>query len=406
MAITESERDLHCRLQTSFAATDSLREQWDNAVIRLGGSIYMSYDWCRTWWEFYGTGKELRIFLFTSADKIVGILPLYIDSLGWGPLRFGVARLVGANIPPKVFDPAIDEEFSEKIFDAVLSQLFREDKCDLLSLGPVSSLHQSSERLEAACAARKDLVAHCRSEPDGVHTIFWLPQSMEDYFDGLSKNERKNRRKYELRLLSKEFTAKVDIVSDPARVEEEFDHFVQQHTLHWVNQGKPGHFGAWPRATEFNRALVRAHGKLGRMRFIRILANDQVIANQYTFAFGNSYWWELPARAVGQEWERFSLGPTGIVTMIAAAINEGKARLEGGLAHYDYKLRLGAKEYAVKKLRVLANRSGSARRMRVYELCRLVLSYGYHKVWYRRVSPVLPKALRGPLWTAWLRLDF
>ena len=366
----------------------------------------MSYDWCRVWWEFYGAGKELRVFLFTLGDKVVGILPLYIDSLGWGPLRIRVARLVGANIPPKVFDPAIDETFAEEIFEAVLVRLFREDKCDLLSLGPVSDLHKPSERLEAACAARNDLVAECRSVPDGVHTIFWLPSSLEEYFNSLSKNERKNRRKYELRLLGKEFTARVDVLSDPAKVEEEFNQFVQQHTLHWLAQGKPGHFGAWPRATEFNRALVRAHGKLGRMRFIRILANDQVIASQYTFAFGNSYWWELPARAVGQEWERFSLGPTGIVTMIAAAINEGRPRLEGGLAHYDYKLRLGAKEYGVKRLRVLANRSGSARRMQIFSLFRLVLLYGYQKVFYRRVSPLLPKALKGPLWTSWLRLDF
>src|ERR1035437_3792774 len=157
MALTESDHDLQCRLETSFATTDSLREEWDNAVIRLGGSIYMSYDWVRTWWEFYGAGKELRIFLFSSASKIVGILPLYIDSLGWGPLRFGVARLVGANIPPKVFDPAIDEEFSEKIFEAVLVQLFQEDECDLLSLGPISELHKSGLQLPGVCRIRADL---------------------------------------------------------------------------------------------------------------------------------------------------------------------------------------------------------------------------------------------------------
>src|ERR1039457_352731 len=86
---------LKCTQETSFEALQHLRGHWDDAVIRLGGSIYMSYDWARTWWEFYGAGKELRIFLFTSADRVVGILPLYIDSLGWGPLRFRVARLVG-----------------------------------------------------------------------------------------------------------------------------------------------------------------------------------------------------------------------------------------------------------------------------------------------------------------------
>src|ERR1035441_9174106 len=100
--MVDSKDHLKCRFETAFEGLEPFRSCWDDAVIRLGGSIYMSYDWCRTWWQFYGQGKELRIFLFTSADRVVGILPLYIDSLGWGPLRFRVARLVGANIPPKV----------------------------------------------------------------------------------------------------------------------------------------------------------------------------------------------------------------------------------------------------------------------------------------------------------------
>jgi CelD/BcsL family acetyltransferase involved in cellulose biosynthesis len=229
---------------------------------------------------------------------------------------------------------------------------------------------------------------------------------MEHYFASLSKNERKNRRKYELRLLKKEYEAKVEVLSDPAKVQEEYEQFVRQHTLHWRAQGKPGHFGAWPKATEYNRALVKAQGWLGRLRFVRILANGQVVANQYAFAFGSSYSWELPARAVGPEWERFSLGPTGIVTMIEAAISEGKTRLEGGMAHYDYKVRLGAREYPVKRIRVVRNRCSSRVRAAIFGLIRLGLRYGYHKIWYRRVAPHLPGALKRPQWNFWLRLDF
>src|SRR5204862_8222110 len=51
------------------------------------------------------------------------------------------------------------------------------------------------------------------------------------------------------------------------------------------------------------------------------------------------------SRSIGESWERFSLGPTGIVNMISSAMEEKLARIEGGLAHYDYKLRLNAKEY-------------------------------------------------------------
>lgn len=406
MQVREPLSELKCRIETTFESVENLRAIWDEAVIRLGGTIYMSFDWARIWWEFYGGGKELRIFLFTAGEEVVGIVPLYIDCLGRWPIRFRVARLVGANIPPKVFDPPMNESWAEEMFGSVLAQLFEKDGCDLLSFGPVSVLHQATEQLPQACAAKAQFVVAPEIVTDGVHSIFWLPKSMEQYFEGLSKNERKNRRKYELRLLNKECPAKVEVVSDPGAVEKQFEEFVAQHTLHWREQGKPGHFGSWPKATEFNRALVKAHGRLGRMRFIRILAGDKVVSNQYTFAFGKSYVWELPARAVGQEWERFSLGPTGIVTMIGVAIGEGKSRLEGGLAHYEYKLRLGAKEHSVRRVRVVANRFGSRMRVLLFSTLRLCLLYGYHKIWYRRITPHLPAAFRKPQWNLWLRFDF
>jgi CelD/BcsL family acetyltransferase involved in cellulose biosynthesis len=405
MARTEADQDLLCKVETSFAATDSLREVWDNAVIRLGGSIYMSYDWCRTWWQFYGQGKELRIFLFTSADKVVGILPLYIDSLGWGPLRFRVARLLGANIPPKVFEPAIDETFAERMFEAVLGRLFQTDKCDLLSLGPVSELHEPTGKLPGVCRLRRDLVARCRATAGEVHTVFWLPPTMDEYFEGLSKTERK-KRKYELRLLQKECDIKVDVLKDGRGLDEEFSRFVSQHTAQWNAEGKAGHFGAWPKGREFNQALVKAQGALGRVRFVRIIADGQVVSNQYVFAFGDSWYWELPARAMGREWERLSLGPAGLITTIESAIQEGKRRLEGGIGHYEYKVKLGAKEHKLLRIHALANRPATRLRMLLFTALRTCLVYGYHKIWYRRIAPHLPDAAQHPQWTLSLRLDF
>src|ERR1035437_1242609 len=353
---------LRCKLETSLHGLDDLRMEWDDAVVRLGGSIYMSYDWVRTWWEFYGAGRALRIFLFSSADKVVGILPLYIDSLGWGPLRFRVARLVGANIPPKVFDPAIDETFAEKIFEAVLVQLFQEDKCDLLSLGPVSELHKSTAQLAGVCRLRTDLVAQCRTKVEGVHSVFCLPPTMDEYFEGLSKSERK-KRKYEIRLLRKECDVSVDVLKDPRALDVEFERFATQHTAQWEAEGKAGHFVAWPKGREFNQALVRAHAPLGRVRFVRIIAGGEVVSNQYVFAFGDSWYWELPGRAMGQQWERLSLGPAGLITTVEAAIQEGKRRLEGGIGHYEYKVKLGAKEHKLLRVRVLANGLGSRLRL-------------------------------------------
>lgn len=393
-----------CKVAATFAELSLNREAWDEAVLLLGGNIYGSYDWLKTWIEFYGEGKQLRLFVCSTGERIVAILPVYIDDIGFGPFKFRVARLVGANIPPKAYALTIEAAHVDSVCDAVLKQLFEADGCDVLSLGPIGELQQAMEPWRQSCK-RNPLVGRLQTLKN-VHTIFWTPESMDKYYEGLSKHEKKNRRKYELRMLAKEYDVKVDILTDPAQSEEGFDKFAKQHAEQWHEERKPGHFGSWPKALEYNRALVRAHARLGRMRFIRILANNEVIANQYTFAFGDAYTWELPSRAVDPKWSRFSLGPTAIVTMIECALKEGKKSIEGGLAHYDYKLRLGAKEYSANVLRITSSRPRSLKLLRVFGLLRRIADIVYRKVWYRRVAPKLPKFFWRPQPMWWLRLDF
>src|SRR3954469_15641484 len=292
---------LTCRVLRSFADLDHLRIAWDEACLKARGSVYMTYDWLRVWWQFYGEGAELRLFVFFAGQNIEAIAPLYIATLGWG-VRFRVARLVGSNVPPKVFDPPVPEWCATKVMGQVLDQLFKEDAVDLLSLGPISELQPVVKHVNASCSER----AHLVTAPEvvkGVYTVFQVPATMDDYYTSLSKNERKNRRKYELRLLKKEFETQVQMESNPEKVADEFERFAVQHAEQWAAEGKTGHFGAWPRALDYNRALVKAQGQAGRLRFIRILANGTVIANQYTFVFGNRYFWELPSRVVDPKWE-------------------------------------------------------------------------------------------------------
>lgn len=390
---------------SDFASIENLRQKWDDAVIAMGSSIYLSYDWSRTWWEFYGAGKELRIFLFFAGDRIVGILPLYIDRLGFGPLKFSVARLVGANIPPKAFNPPVHPDWAERIFEAVLTQLIERDACDVVSFGPLSEEQTTAKALETVARRQTRLVSGVDLLSEGVVSVFHLPKSLEAYFESLDKDERK-KRKYELRLLRRERQTTEDVLSAPERVDAEFDDFARQHAAQWQDKGKLGHFGSWPKALEYNRALVRTQGKLGRARFVRILSGKEVVSSQYAFAFGNSIYWELPARVIGPNWQRFSLGPAGFFALVDAAIKEGKTRVEGGLGNYDYKQKLNAREFATYIVRIVGRAPRSRIRARLFLWLRSALLIAYYKIWYARVSPRLPAPMRKPIWAFWLRLDF
>jgi hypothetical protein len=387
----------------SFDELDHLRDTWDEVVLRTSGSIYMTYDWVRVWWMFYGESAKLKLFLFYAAERLVAIVPIYIDTLGWGPFRLRVARLVGSNIPPKVFNPPVPCPCAEDVLGEVVRQTMGAG-CDLLSFGPVCESQGWAVHFHAVCTDGSHKVVQRESEY-GVHSVFELPKTVEEYYAALSANERKNRRYY-LRLLKKEYDTCVETISDPTYVVEEFDRFSQQHKRQWVAQGQSGHFGGWPRALEYNRSLVEAQGKLGRVRFIKLLANGEVISNHYTFAFGDRYFWELPARAVDPKWDRLSLGNTAVTTKVTQAIAEGIHQMEAGLAHYDYKVRLGATEYPVLTFRVVAAGILARARFALFSLVRACVCTVYHKIWYRRVMPKLAPFFIRPQWRWWLRLDF
>jgi hypothetical protein len=345
------------------------------------------------------------VFFCYADEKLLGIMPFYIDRIGLKPLQFSVARFLGSNIPPKTFNPAIHPICAEFLFDGILSQLLEQDHCDLLSLGPVSETCGFVKSFESAARKRTALCARIALAREGVHTLFNLPKTLDEFFDGMEKDERK-KRKYEMRLLAKEQSIVRDVISAPEKVEAEFESFASLHVSQWFDKGKLGHFGSWPSGRQYNLALVQALAKLGRVRFVRILAEGEVISSQFAFVFGDSWYWELPARVTDRKWNRFSLGTTGFFGLAEAAIKEGKASIEGGIAHYDYKRKLGGTEYGLDVLRVVANRSGSRLRSWLYRCLRRCLQVAYYKIWYGRVSPRLPAAFRRPIWSFWLRLDF
>ncbi len=402
----EPSAPVHLVVADSFETAGLDAAEWNRAVECLGGPVYMTWHWLRTWWQFYGERDLLRIFVFRRGGDIVGLLPFYVSHLGFGPLGVQVARLVGANIPPKVFDPPLASGVGRACLEWAVAVLTARDGCDLVSIGPVSAAWVETHQPEGdAPGLVPGLIVQRRAA--GVYTVFELPESLDAWLGSLEKGEQK-RRAYDLRRLRKDHPLRIEMIREPlAAVQAAFERFVEQHTRQWQAEGQPGHFGAWPRALEYHRALLPAMVAEGRARLMEIWAGDELVAGQYAFAHGDRWFWELPSRAIGEQWNRYSLGPTALVVMFGEAIAEGVRRVEGGLGHYDYKLRLGAREYPVYNL-WFRRPGGAGLRVRLgcllglQEALRLVL----HKVWYRRVQPRLPPRWRRSQSRLWLRHDF
>lgn len=396
---------LTVRVFTRFEDCPVTPAEWDEAVARLGGPIYQTFDWLQTWWELYGRDRQLRLFVFQTADQTVGILPFYLETFGWGPLKTTVVRLVGANIPPKTFNPPVTPEYAPAVLAGAVRHLFRADGCDLLALGPVSDAWPGSHACRRLAEQEDCLrwVSSCRYAPHGVQTWFSLPATFEEYLKSLGSTERKNRLK-RMRHLEKGRQVTTDMVADPGLVEQEFDTFVRQHARQWQAVGKGGHFTAWPQGEVYNRAQVKAQARHGRVRFFRMLVDGQVVCRRYTFLLGSTLYSELPAREVGEPWDKLGIGGISLLKFNEQVIHLGITGVDSGLGDYEHKANLGGQRIPAGVWRI-TGRGLRARRARIF----LGLAQGGrflgHKLWYRRILPRLPRRFERAQSLWWLRFN-
>ena len=395
-----------CEVIDSYNHIDqALEKEWDELVIATRGSIYLTCAWSRIWWEFYGKAKTLRIFLYRCNGKLVGVMPIYIENIRIGLVKIRAARLVGAYNPPRVFDVPIIKEYAADVCNNLARHLTGHDRCDLISIGPVSDECEAKEALFAAFEKKTDKPGIVRNAPFGVYTHFDLPDTFDVYMKSLSKSERSNRRYYE-KLLAKEHDIKMLVIRDPDQLAEEIPQLSALHATQWRPQGRLGYLGAWPAAEAFNYRLAVELSRLGRTRLIKIMDGQTPIVYEYYYIFGDCGYWQLSARAEGKEWDRFSLGATGAIVMIRSTMEEGIKRIEGGVSHYDYKTRLGAKDSSISVLRIVARRPGSKLKYHLFNAFHNLYENLYFKLWYRRIQHRLPSFFHRPIWVTYTRMIF
>ena len=53
-ALEEIGIDISSHEPRSFDELQRLREPWDRLALKAGSEIFLTYDWCRIWWKYYG----------------------------------------------------------------------------------------------------------------------------------------------------------------------------------------------------------------------------------------------------------------------------------------------------------------------------------------------------------------
>jgi CelD/BcsL family acetyltransferase involved in cellulose biosynthesis len=388
----------------SFEESEAWRAQWDATVAATNGNLYMTLDWCRTWWRFYGFGRALRILVLLRGEEWVAVLPMFVETLWLGPVRLKVAKLIGGDFSIQLCNPPIRGDVVASELVTALRYLHSTCGCDAVVFSPLSAAFPGFEQLRAACSQPSSEVWLAGDRQSDIHSLFDLPATFEEYLGGLGRSQRANYKR-DWNLLNKSFAVASDCVSAASQLAAEFPAFSALHKTQWNAEGRQGHFDDWPSAYDFNLGLVRSQAPLGRVRLHRLLLDGQVVSYQYCFAYSGRLYWRLPARVTGESWKRYGLGRMGLAKLIESAIGERIRSIEGGQGHYDYKQQMGAAEPPVFSLLVASRRRGAGLRLRWGRLFSSALNAAYYKILFRRVYPRVP-SLRRPLARLWIRSRF
>ena len=403
MTVRHEQPALAMTVYRSFDELDNLQAAWDLLFESEGGLVYQSYDWCKLWWHFYGHGRELRILIFRAESELVAVIPFFIDTIGVWPIGLRVVKGIASEYSTSRFSMAIRPAFQHSVLQMSVKQLIEVDRCDLISIGPVVGAEKLRADLDQI-ATNQHVDVSIRPSNAALVMIYDLSGGLDKLMSNISSGRRANLRR-SMRQIENQQDVVVRRIVDPEELKAEFDGFCELHRLRWREDGKRGHFEDWPDSKQFHIALLAAQGKHQRCRLYKISRQDEVLAYEYGYLFGDWYFWLLPARSVSQEWERLSIGQVSSLIQMRTEAENGAKRADLGMGFYEYKKSMGAFTEDLHQIEIGRRQWLSEMRVRLWFKISKLVHLLYYKIWFRRIAPRL-NYFSSPLWSFWIRTRF
>ena len=394
---------LTCQMYSSWSQLAPLRYAWDHFVETHAGDVFTTFDWCSIWWKHYGHGRRLEVYVFTEKAELVGILPLFRETLRIGPVQLRAIRVVGCDHSPATCDVVIADGHQQEVISGLRDRLCpgRSEPWDLFHIGPLPGYRKDVKSLQEDLAGSFGLSANVTVRECGPHTVFKLPSSSASFASHMSKNMRTGIKK-ETRRLYRRHRVTVSYATGRRQIVEAFQRLVTLHDRQWQAKGLRGYFGEWPRSESFYLDIAQAHAARGRTILQKIHAEDEPLSVLFALRFGKSVHALLYGRSSEKRWNFCSPGRFAVWTLIRNAIAAGMQRVDALRADYDHERRMGATILKQQSISIVNSGRLSRFKYGVFWHVKRLLSFGYHRLWYRTLGPRLG-LLRAPLWESYIR---
>lgn len=398
----ELKKDIQVTIFTNFKSLASIETEWDSFIENVDGDIFLTFDWCRIWWNHYGNNKKLRIFVLRKNTSIVGIIPLFVDKIRLGPVFIKIAKIVGVDYTLNTISLPLAKDCFSEVVNAFIERIVKDNSSwDMLYLGPISGLYKDVNILLKSISkylpgSHKLYAGNC-----GVQTCFRLITGWNEYLQGLGSRTRRNiRRSY--RQASANNNAVKTIYASEHNFEDFFNRFVTLHQSRWEKAGQLGHFKNWPKSYAFHHDVAEIQLKKNRLRLMEIRVDKLCIGFDYSYKLGNNLYDCINARSLDHKFKGIDIGKLLWCEILKKAFEDGIEHIDYMRGKYTYKALLGAEYVDVKNIYITPRKRLTFFNIKVFLALSYFLNVFYYKIWCQRISVKL-RIKRKPLWDMWIR---
>lgn len=298
----EGETGLEMFVLNSTIEFDALEKPWTELAETSKALIFQTFEWNRIWWKHFGDQKKLNIIIFYDQEKLVGIVPLFIDSIklagvnGYASLRF-----IGSNVS----QPAEDDLIGLISYSDYLSFIIMPGYEYIINRTLIHYFRQLNPSIY-------EIVLNVVPGDSSVCNIFvpvWqangfdvrvvrvnesqsieLPNYWEDFLKVLSKNTRSHTRRALKKISDSESKVfEITEVEDLKDVSKVFDELVTMHQNRWNRMGYLGTFAE--RANyNFHKEVTEKFFERGWLQIKRVHSiheQQKCVAIDLNFSYNN-----------------------------------------------------------------------------------------------------------------------
>jgi len=268
----------------AWSELELIRAEWNALLLQCAGpSIFLTPEWMSSWWPAFGSNRELAAIIFRDGTNVVGMAPLYCESSRRFGLAVKVLRLVGAGSGDSdALDFIVAPGYEQPCAEGFLSWLASESNVDLCSL---ETLRADSE-IARHIAAQLQQNGHKVYSETSPNFVVDLPATWAEYLAGLESSFRPLLTRYPKRLQSR-YRVSIKRCEREPELDANLQALFELHQMRWTGQGEPGAFSSAQRR-DFYFRMSRAFLERGWLEFWQLLVEDEIVAAQFCFRYGDT----------------------------------------------------------------------------------------------------------------------